>query len=132
MTSNNTDWEKGWFYVRNDGVGLPSYTGKVLMGKTDAWFNGVSPPSRQRRLESLTTALRQLADTGLGVASITANFHHRQIISLMERELRIFEMSNTANPTSLVGSRLLQERHLKDYMTTRARRAVNLKVVPHQ
>jgi hypothetical protein len=50
----------------------------------------------------------------------------------MERELRIFEMSNTANPTSLAGSRLLQERHLKDYTTTRARRAVNLKVVPHQ
>jgi hypothetical protein len=80
----------------------------------------------------LTTALRQLADTGLGVASIIANFHHRQIISLMERELRIFEMSNTANPTSLAGSRLLQERHLKDYTTTWARRAVNLKVVPHQ
>jgi hypothetical protein len=36
MTSNNTDWEKGWFYLRNDGTGLPSYTGKVLMAKTDA------------------------------------------------------------------------------------------------
>jgi hypothetical protein len=36
MTSNNADWEKGWFYLHNDGVGLPPYTGKVLMGKTDA------------------------------------------------------------------------------------------------
>jgi hypothetical protein len=58
MTSNNADWEKGWFYLRNDGVGLPPYTGKVLMGKPDAWFHDVSPPSQQRRLESLTTALR--------------------------------------------------------------------------
>jgi hypothetical protein len=36
MTSNNADWEKGWFYLRNDGAGLPPYTGKVLMAKSDA------------------------------------------------------------------------------------------------
>jgi hypothetical protein len=23
MMSNNADWEKGWFYLRNDGAGLP-------------------------------------------------------------------------------------------------------------
>jgi hypothetical protein len=23
MMSNNTDWEKGWFYLRNDGAGFP-------------------------------------------------------------------------------------------------------------
>jgi hypothetical protein len=66
MTSNNADWEKGWFYLRNNGVDLPSYTGKVLMEKPDAWFHGMLPPSRQQRLESLTTAMRHLADTGLG------------------------------------------------------------------
>jgi hypothetical protein len=57
MTSNNTEREKGWFYLRNDGVGLPPYTGKVLREKPDAWVHGVSPPSRQRRLEFLTNAL---------------------------------------------------------------------------
>jgi hypothetical protein len=30
MSSNNVDWEKGWFYLCNDGVGLPPYIGKVL------------------------------------------------------------------------------------------------------
>jgi hypothetical protein len=45
MTSNNADWEKGWFYLRNDSVGLPPYTRNVLMGKTDARFHDVSPPS---------------------------------------------------------------------------------------
>jgi hypothetical protein len=40
-------------------------------------------------------------------------------------------MSNTANPTSLESLRLLQERLLKEYAATRARRAINLKVVPH-
>jgi hypothetical protein len=46
MTWNNVDWEKVWFYLRNDGAG-PPYTGKVLMEKTNAWHHGVSPPSRQ-------------------------------------------------------------------------------------
>jgi hypothetical protein len=107
MTSNNTDWEKGWFYLRNDGFGLPSYTGKVLMGKPDASFHGVSSPSRQLKLESLTTTLCHLAYTGLGVASIITNFHHRWIVLLMEWELRIHEMSDAANPTLLAFLRLL-------------------------
>jgi hypothetical protein len=131
ITSNNTEWEKGWFYLRNDDVGLPPYTGKVLVGKPGAWFYGLSPPAQQRRLEPLTNTLRHLADSGLGAASIIANFHHQRIIPLMERELRIFKMSDTANPTSLVRSRLLQERFPKEYATTRARHMIDLKVVPH-
>jgi hypothetical protein len=79
------------------------------MTKTHAWHHSVSPSSRQQRLESLTNALPSLANAGLGVASILANLHHQRIIPLMERELRIFEMSDTANPTSLARSRLLQE-----------------------
>jgi hypothetical protein len=55
--SNNNEWEKGCFYFHNDGAGLPPYTGKVLREKPDAWVHGVSPRSRQRRLESLTDAL---------------------------------------------------------------------------
>jgi hypothetical protein len=45
--------------------------------------------------------LKSLADAGLGVTSVLANLHHRRIVPLMERELRIYEMSETANPVSL-------------------------------
>jgi hypothetical protein len=69
------------------------YTGKVLKVKTDAWHHVVSPSSRQERLESLISALRSLADAGLGVASVLANLHHRRVVPLMERELRMFEMT---------------------------------------
>jgi hypothetical protein len=64
MTSNNVEWEKGWFYLCNDGPDVPPYTGKVLREKPDAWVYDVSPPARQKRLEPLTDALRQLADFG--------------------------------------------------------------------
>jgi hypothetical protein len=61
----------------------------------------MSPSSRQERLESLLNALKGLADTGLGAASVLANLYHRRIVPLMERGLRIYEMSNTADPTAL-------------------------------
>jgi hypothetical protein len=107
MTSNNVEWERGWFYLPNDGAGLPLYTGKVLREKPDAWVHGMSPPSRQRRLKPLTNTLRYLVDSGLAVTSVIANFHHRRVIPIMERELRIFQMSDAANPVSLARSRLL-------------------------
>jgi hypothetical protein len=80
-------------------------------------------------LESLTTALRCLANAALGAASIIANFHHRRIVPLMERELRIFEMSDAAKPVLSACSRLLRDRFPQDYTATRARRAVSLKSV---
>jgi hypothetical protein len=95
MTSNNMEWEKGWFYLRNDGVGLPPYTGKVLKGKPDAWFHSMSPPHGS---EGWSPSLPPCD---------IWRMHHRRVIPLMERELRIFEMSDVANPTSLAHSRLL-------------------------
>jgi hypothetical protein len=79
----------------------------VLREKPDTWVHGVSPSSRQRRLESLTNTLCRLADAWLGVTAVIVNFHHRWIIPLMEREFHIFNISNTANPVSLACSRLL-------------------------
>jgi hypothetical protein len=49
----------------------------------------------------------------------------------MERELYIFEMSDTSNPILLAHSRLMQGRLLKEYAAIRARRAISLKSVPH-
>jgi hypothetical protein len=49
----------------------------------------------------------------------------------MEREFRIFEMSDAANPTSLACSRLLQDRLPPEYATMRARCAISVKLVPH-
>jgi hypothetical protein len=131
MTSNNAEWERGWFYLRNDEPGLPPYTGKVVKEKADSWWHGVSPSSRQDRLESALLALKNLVDAGLGAASVFANLHHRQIIPLMERRLRIFEMSEAADPVALAQSRLAHDPFPQEYAATRARRAINLKAVRH-
>jgi hypothetical protein len=129
MTSNNAEWERGWFYLRNDEPGLPPWTGKVVREKADSWWHGLSPSSRQDRLDSALQAFKALADAGLTAASVLANLHHRRIIPLMERQLRIFEMHEEADPVALAESRLLPDLLPQEYATTRARRAINLKVI---
>jgi hypothetical protein len=103
----------------------------VLKEKADSWHHGVSPSSRQERLESLLNALKGLADTGLGATLVLVNLHHRRIVPLMERELRIYEMSEAANPTTLTHSRLLHDRFPREYAATRARCAISLKAGRH-
>jgi hypothetical protein len=49
----------------------------------------------------------------------------------MERELRIFETTKEADPTMLARSQLLHEHLPQEYVVTRARRAINLRSVPH-
>jgi hypothetical protein len=72
-----------------------------------------------------------MADAGLGAASILANLHHRRIVPLMESELRIHEMSEAANPTSLARSWFLSERLPQEYAATRVRCAISLKAARH-
>jgi hypothetical protein len=57
ITTNNAEWERGWFYLHNDGPGLPSYTSKVLKEKADSWHHVLSPSLRQDRLESILLVL---------------------------------------------------------------------------
>jgi hypothetical protein len=48
MTTNNADWERGWFYLRNAEPGLPSYTGKVLQERPLPSAMGCPRPSTRR------------------------------------------------------------------------------------
>jgi hypothetical protein len=127
MTSNNAEWEWGWFYLRNDGAGLPAYSGKVLTERADSWHHGVSPPSHQARLDSLLAALKALADDGLTVGCVLADLHHRRIVPLMERPLRIFEMHEDADPVALAQSQLVPGLFPWEYVATQARRAIDLR-----
>jgi hypothetical protein len=87
----------------------PPYTGKVLKEKADSWWHGLSPSSRQDWLESALLVLKSLANAGLGAASVLSNLHHRRIVPLMERELRIYETGEMANPVALARSLLVYD-----------------------
>ena len=90
MTSNNRDWDKAWFYLRNDDGRHPAYTGKILMDKPDVWGYGVSPPECQAKLTVFTKALQCLVRKGLTAAAIATNFHRQRVLPLTERRLAIY------------------------------------------
>jgi hypothetical protein len=71
-------------------------------------------------LESLLAALRNLAGRGLNAEVVLTHLHHRRIVPLMERPLRIFEMTEEADPVALARSRMLPAPLLQDYAATRA------------
>jgi hypothetical protein len=71
----------------------------------------------QARLDSLVAALKRLADRGLTAGCVP----------LMERRLRIFEMSEDADPVALAESRLLRDPYPQSYAATQARRAIDLR-----
>jgi hypothetical protein len=78
-------------------------------------------------LDSLLAALRNLAGRGLTAEVVLAHLHHRRIIPLMERPLRIFKMTEEADPVALVRSRSLQSPLLREYAATRVRYAIDPK-----
>jgi hypothetical protein len=78
-------------------------------------------------LDSLLAALRNLAGRGLTAEVVLAHLHHRRIVPLMERPLRIFEMIEEADPVALVKSRSLPSPLLWEYAAIRARRAIDPK-----
>jgi hypothetical protein len=103
------------------------YTGLVLRERPAFWHHGVSLPQHQARLESLLTALRNLAGRGLTAEVVLAHLHHRRIVPLMERSLRISEMTEAADPVALARSWTLQSPLLREYAATRARSAIDSK-----
>jgi hypothetical protein len=52
------------------------------MEMADSWHQGMCPSSHQAWLDSFLTALKNLADAGLGAALVLVNLHHRRIVPL--------------------------------------------------
>jgi hypothetical protein len=72
-------------------------------------------------------ALQELAGRGLTAGVVLANLHHRRVVTLMERPLRIYEMTEIADPVALARSRLLPDPFPRAFAATRARRAIDPK-----
>jgi hypothetical protein len=75
--------------------------------------------------------LRNLAARGLTAAGVLAFLHHRRVVPLMERPLCIYEMTEEADHVALATSRMLPTPLGRAYALTRARNAVDTRML-HQ
>jgi hypothetical protein len=73
--------------------------------------------------------LRNLATRGLTAAGVLAFLHHRRVVPLMERPLCIYEMTEEADPVALARSRMLPTPLGRAYALTRARNAVDTRML---
>jgi hypothetical protein len=99
----------------------------VLRERAASWYHGVSPPQHQARLDSLVAVLKKLANRGLTAGCVLANLHHRRVVPLMGRPLRVFEMTEVADPVALARSWLLQDPFPRAFEATQVRRAIDLR-----
>jgi hypothetical protein len=102
LASSNKGWQRRWFYLRNDGELLPSFSQRVVTVAADAWRHG-TPHERQKNLEPLLKALEALRKGGLTAAGVIAAIHRRRVPPLAERRLPLWEMTPEAD---LEGSRM--------------------------
>jgi hypothetical protein len=105
LISSNSGWHDSWFYLRNDDDQLPRYSGRVLMAREKNWTYDVVEDDKPK-LEPLLDTLRRLHQHGLTAGMVAAAFHRWRVLPLMQRRLRLDEMTPEV---SLEGSRMSHE-----------------------
>jgi hypothetical protein len=105
LISSNSGWHNGWFYLCNDDDHLPKFSSQVLMSRKDNWSYGIVEEDKPK-LQPLLDALRRLRQRGLTAGMVVTAFHRRRVLPLMQRRLRIDEMTPGF---SLEGSQMSHE-----------------------
>jgi len=123
LTSNHARWDSQWFYLRNDDDLLPAYTGRLISERSDHWRYGVVQ-THQPRLDPNLDALKKLREEGLTAALILSAVHHRRILPLMSRPLRMDEMGPGVLSRDLEACRMSNEAPADEEVTARVRAAV--------
>jgi hypothetical protein len=104
------------------------YTGAVLTEPGFNWRHG-QPAARQRRMDVLTDAMGSLRNKRsdihfLNIAHVVAEFHSRRVLPLVERPLRLDQMTADAAPALLVASQMSPEPLTPASVVARVRDAI--------
>jgi len=123
LTSNHAGWDSQWFYLQNDDDLFPVYTGRLILERPGHWSYGVIQ-THQARLDHLLNALKKLREEGLSAALILSAVHHRRVLLLMSRPLRMDEMGPGVSSWDLEACRMSNEAPADDEVAVRVRAAV--------
>ena len=123
LSTNHAGWDSQWFYLRNDDNLLPSYSGRLIMERPADWTYGVVQ-AHQSRLDPLLDALKKLRQEGLTAALVLSAVHHRRVLPLMSRPLRMDEMGPGVSSRDLEACRMSNEAPADDEVAARVRAAI--------
>ena len=123
LTSNHVGWDSQWFYLQNDDDLLPAYTGRLISERPDQWTYGIVQV-HQSWLDPLLNALKKLHEEGLMAAFVLSAVHHRRVLPLMSRPLRMDEMGPGVSSRDLEACRMSNEAPADDEVAAQVRAAV--------
>jgi len=123
LTSNHAGWDSQWFYLRNDDDLFPAYTGRLISERPGHWSYDVVQ-THQARLDPLLNALKKLHEEGLTAALVLSAVHHRRVLPLMSRPLRMDEVGPGVSSRDLEACRMSNEAPADDEVAARVRAAV--------
>jgi hypothetical protein len=103
LTSSNSGWHKGWFYLRNDPEhALPAYTGCSIAKSQRNWADDPTKKEQEKILKSHWAVLERLRNAGVTLAEVVGQYHARGVVPLRRRLLRLCDM--TADRAPWVGT----------------------------
>jgi hypothetical protein len=99
LTSSNSGWHRGWFYLRNDPEhALPAYTSCSIAKSQRNWADGPAKTEQERMLKSHWAVLRGLRNAGITLAEVVGQYHARGVVPLWRRPLRLCDMTTDRAP----------------------------------
>ena len=123
LTLNHAQWDSQWFYLWNDDDFFPDFTGRLISERPDHWKYGVVQ-TLQSRFRPILDALKKLREEGLTAALVLSAVHHRRVLPLMSRPLRMDEMGPDVSSRDLKACRMSNEVPADDEVAARVRAAV--------
>jgi len=123
LSTTHASWDSQWFYLRNDDDLLPAYTGRLIMERPENWTYDIVQ-AHQSRLDPLLDAMKKLCLEGLTAALVLSVVHHRRVLPLMSRPLRMDEMGPGVSSRDLEACRMSNEASADDEVAARVRAAI--------
>jgi len=123
LSTNHAGWDSQWFYLRNNDDLLPAYTGCLITERLENCTYGVVQV-HQSRLDPLLDVMKKLRSEGLTAALVLSAVHHRRVLPLMSRSLRMDEMAPGASSQDLEACRMSSEAPANDEVAAWVRAAI--------
>jgi hypothetical protein len=95
LTSSNSSWLKGWFYLRNDPeFALLTFTGNSIAESRRSWTDGPAKTEQEKILRDHWAVLRCLRGAGVTLEEVIGQYHARGVVPLRRQLLRLCEMTD--------------------------------------
>jgi hypothetical protein len=99
LTSPNSGWHKGWFYLRNDPeFALLAFTRNSIGRSRRNWLDGPAKTEQEKILQDHCVVLRRLRGAGITLSEVLRQYHARGVVPLRRRPLWLCEMTADRAP----------------------------------